>query len=98
MDASKNENMALDLNGSWHDAIMLERGKCKKICYDMRSLKSLEKIRTRYGIPTDEKILAFCKGTLPLLGITEEGTGIRKDLIKESANRNPGNYCSVEKF
>lgn len=74
MDASKNENMALDLNGSWHDAIMLERGKCKKICYDMRSLKSPEKVRTRYGIPTDEKILAFCKGTLPLLGITEEGT------------------------
>ena len=46
---------------------------CKKIKSDTLSLKKPEKIYAAYSIPSNEVLLAYCKGTVPLMPLTMAG-------------------------
>lgn len=46
---------------------------CKKIKSDTLSLKKPERIYAAYCIPSNEVLLAYCKGTVPLMPLTMAG-------------------------
>ena len=61
------------LGGKQSSAIISSLLNCKKIKSDIYSIKKPEKVYAAYGIPSNEVLLAYCKGTVPLMPLTMAG-------------------------
>lgn len=61
------------LGGKQSSSIINSLLNCKKIKSDIFSIRKPEKVYAAYGIPTDEVLLAYCKGTVPLIPLTMAG-------------------------
>ena len=64
----------LTCDDNWSSIIKSERHRCKKICFDIDKIKKIDKVYSAYKIPKEEKIIAYCKDSLPLIPITVMGT------------------------
>lgn len=45
-----------------------------KLTFGTAGIKKLDKVISTYKIPNGEQIVAYMKGTIPLFGLTSEGT------------------------
>ena len=45
-----------------------------KLTFGTAGIKKLDKVISTYKIPDGEQIVAYMKGTIPLFGLTTEGT------------------------
>ena len=45
-----------------------------KLTFGTAGIKKLDKVISTYKIPDGEQIVAYMKGTIPLFGLTSEGT------------------------
>lgn len=61
------------LGGKQSSAIISSLLNCKKVKSDTYSIKKPEKVYATYGIPTNEVLLGYCKGTVPLMPLTMAG-------------------------
>lgn len=59
--------------GTSSDVLASKAEKCVKVSLDTSKLKRLSSIQDAYNIPQEETIIAFCKGTGLLFGITMDG-------------------------
>lgn len=64
---------ALDHASDFLNAVVKDRFQCTRVSFDISKIKKLQKVYNIYKIPEDERILAFCKGNLPLVPITMDG-------------------------
>lgn len=55
------------------DVLASKAQNFKKVSLDTSKISKKEKIYTEYKIPRDENIIAFCNGTIPLLGLAYDG-------------------------
>lgn len=63
----------VDLAGNRSDVLVTATFGCKKVSLDIRKIKKPEKVFSTYKIPKDEHLIAYCKGILPLFGLTLDG-------------------------
>lgn len=63
----------IDLAGSKSDVLVTATSGCKKVSLEIQKIKKPEKVFSTYKIPKDEYLIAYCKGLLPLFGLTLDG-------------------------
>ena len=67
--ASGEQQVKIDI---WH-IFQTYIGKCRKISFDVGSIRKINRVYEEYGIPTNEQILAFAKSNLILAPLTLAG-------------------------
>lgn len=63
----------IDDSSEWEKAIRDATFGFTKVSLDIRKLKKIDKVFSAFGICSGEKIIAYCKDTMPLLPITMNG-------------------------
>lgn len=64
---------SIELAGAKSTVLAEAVSRCKKISLDIQKIKKPDKVYAAYHIPEGERLIAYCKGTLPLIGLTFEG-------------------------
>ena len=64
---------ALEQVNNIRDVIVKWKSRCNKVCFDISTIRNTKKIYDVYRIHRDEKIIAFCKGNLPLIPLSMDG-------------------------
>lgn len=67
-----NDGTELNFDNDWSSIILSEAPRCKKVCFDLTTLKKKDKVYSAYKIPQSERILAFCKDVV-FIPLTIEG-------------------------
>ena len=63
----------IELEGSLSDVLVRAAHGCEKVSLDIKKIRHPEKAYSLYGIPEQETIIAYCKGTMPLMPVTMDG-------------------------
>ena len=72
MDIIRGDN-AIDTGDYFGRVVKSTMLECKKVCFDLKQLKKIEKVYSSYKIPKTAKIIAFCRGNIPFAPLTVEG-------------------------
>lgn len=68
-----NKGQIMDLDNNLRNTVIGATFGRKKVSSDISKIKKIDKVYSMYGIPRNEKIIAFCKSNTPLLPITMDG-------------------------
>lgn len=63
----------IDYDNGWDSIILMEQHECRKVDFDIKRIKQISSVYTAYNIPSNEHIVAYCKGNIPFAALTVEG-------------------------